>query len=66
MLKLKASRSTGSTISNDSLYYMNAGENYLKPLTLIGILPANILQNWSSFDGNVKKFMQKHTQKKNS
>ena len=35
-----------------SLSYLNQNETPSKPLTLLGIVAASCLQNWSSFDGN--------------
>ncbi|CAF0859038.1 unnamed protein product [Brachionus calyciflorus] len=48
----KVSRSTTSIKSNfSSLSFMDNNESSLKPLTLIGIVSASTLQNWSFFDG---------------
>ncbi len=38
------------------LSFIDTNETQLKPLTLIGIVSASSLQNYSSFDGQVRKF----------
>lgn len=52
MFEFKSSRVTAS-LNISHLSYLNSANLDLKPLTLIGIVPASSVQNWSSFDGNV-------------
>lgn len=51
----KESRSIVSNSNLQNLNFSNSYETVLSPLTLLGIVSANTLQNWSSFDGIVRQ-----------
>lgn len=53
----KTSRNLTSMKSNySSLHFLDTNESNLKPLTLVGIVSASTMQNWSSFDGTVNLY----------